>query len=119
MIWYASLDARTEDLYRGTHNGQSRIPDDIITNMATKVVSPTTLQEEFNEIKHSFEKWKIGIGIVTSLVVSTFIWTIVRGRTPNDTNQHPQPIVIMQPATQIATNQLPAYSLTNPPTRHP
>jgi dCTP deaminase len=116
MIWYASLDEKTEDVYGGMHNGQTGIPDDIITNMATKVVSATTLQEEFKEIKHSFEKWKMGIGIVTTLVVSTFIWTIVRGRPQGDTTQRQQPIVIVQPVAQGMTNP-PVVNVTNLPSQ--
>jgi dCTP deaminase len=119
MIWYASLDFSTEDVYSGMHKGQSKLPDYVITNMATKIVSATTLQEEFNEIKHSFEKWKIAIGIVTTLVISTFIWTTVRGRVPNDSSQHPQPIIIVQPGSQIMTNQLPAINSANPPIQKP
>jgi dCTP deaminase len=113
LIWYASLDVKTEDVYRGAHQGQSSIPDDIVTNIATKVVSATTLQEEFNEIKHSFEKWKMGIGIVTTLVVSAFVWTFIRGRPQNDSS-HPQPIVIVHPGAQVSTNQVPS---TNPSTQ--
>ena len=114
MIWYASLDVKTEDTYDGMHNGQSRIPDDIITNLATKVVSATTLQEEFNEIKHSFEKWKLAFWILTTLAVSTFTWVAVRSRTQSDNSHNLQPIVIVQPA-QVVTNQLPATDLANPP----
>ncbi len=112
MIWYASLDEKTEDVYSGMHKGQTGIPDDIITNMATKVVSATTLQEEFKEIKHSFEKWKMGIGIVTTLGVSVFIWTVIRDRPQSESTLHQMPIVIIQPGAQGSTNP-PPMSPTN------
>jgi len=51
MIWYAYLDARTKDLYSGEHQGQSRIPDSMITNIAAKHPSPTSLQKEINDAK--------------------------------------------------------------------
>jgi dCTP deaminase len=119
MIWYASLDAKTEDIYDGGHKGQFRIPDDIITDMATKVVSAATLQAELNEIKNSFAHWKVGIGIVTTLVISAFVWTVIRGHSQNDNGQHTQPIIIVQPGVQNFTNQLPAINLTNKPSRRP
>ena len=51
MIWYAHLDEQTNDLYSGEHNGQSRIPDSMITNIAVKHPSPTSLQKDIYDAK--------------------------------------------------------------------
>lgn len=51
MIWYANLDGPTQDLYKGVHKGQSRIPDSMITNIAVKHPSPSSLQKEIHDAK--------------------------------------------------------------------
>jgi dCTP deaminase len=111
MIWYASLDAKTEDIYDGKHKGQSRIPDDIITNMATKVASPTTLQEEMKDLKNNIVVWKTATSIFLTLAGAAFLGTFFRAKPLSETP--PAPYVIMvQPNQAIVTN-LPVIFPTN------
>jgi hypothetical protein len=119
MIWYVSLDTKTEDTYKGKHQGQSKLPDAIVTNMATKIISAATLYEELKELKQSIAEWKYAIGILTTVAVSALLaiigWTFFHGGVTSDGNQHSPPTIVLQPGVQAVTNQTPSSNLINQP----
>jgi dCTP deaminase len=77
MIWFASLDLETADLYKGAHKGQQRIPDSIITNIAAKHPSPSALQQEINEVRRDVTHWRsitlLLLGIVLAGIINVLI----------------------------------------------
>lgn len=85
MIWFASLDTNTDDLYHGAHQGQERIPDSIITNIAAKHPSPSALQQEINELRKDINHWRSLTFLVLGLVVAATISVLTGWLKPTQT----------------------------------
>lgn len=69
LIWYASLDGETQDLYDGEHQGQSGVTDIDLMDFQIDVASPQVLKLKLDDVakKVSFILWAGGI-IVAGLI---------------------------------------------------
>ncbi len=83
IIVYADLDRSSSGnfLYRGDAQGQTKIPSDLIQNIATgQVFSPMSLQREMHQIKDDLTEVRIRSRLIDGVVVaslSIFVSTIV------------------------------------------
>ena len=56
VIWYCFLDSATSGTYTGSCMGQHSLPDEHITNLAAKIPSPQSLENELQEVRREIEK---------------------------------------------------------------
>jgi len=79
MIWYAALDQVTADLYHGTAQNQTQIPDSIITNIAAKFPSPQALKQEIDDIKKELLTLRNVTWAIIALALTTVLGTFLSG----------------------------------------
>lgn len=115
MIWFASLDRETEDAYKGAHNGQMRIPDSIVTDIAAKHLTPSALQKELDDAKQAFRQeigdvrkdvalWRgITLTVIGAVILQYFSTVLKPGTPPTP----PNTVVNQYPTvTPTSTNQI-------------
>lgn len=106
MIWFASLDRQTEDAYKGAHNGQMRIPDSIVTDIAAKHLTPSALQKEIEDAKQSFRQeindvrkdvgmWR---GITMAVIVAVVLHYVSTLLKPTAPSPSPNTVVVQYPS---------------------
>jgi dCTP deaminase len=119
MIWYTNLDAQTKDLYSGEHKGQSRIPDSMITNIAVKHPSPTSLQKDIfdakQELRSEIEHLRKDVSLyrtvsagLVSLAVTAAVAAFLR------TNALPVQVTVPANPTSAISASLPPTAPTAP-----
>jgi dCTP deaminase len=129
LIWFASLDVETADLYAGKHKGQKRIPDAIITNIAVKHPSPSALQKDIEEAKQTFQKeinevrkdvahWRsvtwLLLALAAAATAGNFLTNFLKPAAPT-----PGPTQIIMPYPVLPSTPAPNLSPTSTPTPSP
>lgn len=72
MLWLCSIDDATDDKYRGKHNQQKHIPDDAITNLAARMPSPFTVEEDIRSLRHELNTLRTILGVAVTLGLTAF-----------------------------------------------
>lgn len=73
MLWYASLDRRTEDLYRNEKPGQGEIASEDLMRMQGEVASPAQLRKDITDLQHSLSNMKWLVGVLITIAGGMFI----------------------------------------------
>ncbi|PZR77221.1 MAG: hypothetical protein DLM73_00190 [Chthoniobacterales bacterium] len=76
MLWLCSIDDATADKYHGTHNQQKHLPDDAITNLAARMPSPFTVEEEIKSLRHEMNIIKTILGVAVTLGLTAFFTSL-------------------------------------------
>lgn len=72
LIWYASLDLATRDVYRG-HGGRPTFDDRETMGMQGNVASPQALDERVGELEKKIRVWDRFLWILVAAVVAALI----------------------------------------------
>ena len=80
LIWYASLDHRTEDLYTGPRKGRRDITSDQLMSLKGPTYNPTALAERVSNLEERNTRWRnvilaiaAGIALLLLDIVFDFI----------------------------------------------
>ena len=74
LIWYASLDQRTDDLYSGLQQGNTEISSDYVAKLKGPTYNPTALAERVNRLEARTNLWRtISIGLLIAVVGGTVL----------------------------------------------
>lgn len=90
MLWFASLDTRTNMTYDGEHARQSTISDDDIMKLHGEMASPAALSERLNSLERKFEHaMNIFWGMIVTLIIAVsagFLVSLINNYINSDTN---------------------------------
>lgn len=105
MLWFSDLDRQTADGYGGLRSGQNEITSQDLMRLQGEIASPGQLKKDIEDIRHSLNNLKYGLGIVVALLAAA-IGGIYFRPSPPPIIVHTQ-TVPSQPAPQATTEQLP------------
>ena len=76
LIWYASLDHRTEDLYTGSRKGCRDITSDQLMNLKGPTYNPTALAERVSSLEERNTRWR-NVVLAIAAGIALFVLEIV------------------------------------------
>jgi dCTP deaminase len=106
MIWFASLDRATADVYGPKKPRQDEISAEDLARASGEVASPSQLKRELDDLKHSVTNWKWAMGVFVAIAS-----TILAGAILRSFMDRPNPAAVQpQQQTQQQTVPVPAQA---------
>ena len=61
LLWYASLDRTTKEVYDGGHQNQKSLTADDVQRLTGEVASPAALDDRLTSVERTLDHWRTGV----------------------------------------------------------
>ena len=113
LIWFASLDHQTADIYDGTHQEQSSLSDADTMTLQGNVASPPTLAIRLDQLDARVSRWFAAIRWIVITLLAAAITTLVKHYVDAQATAKPANVPgLIAPAAPRGTTSLPSPATT-------
>lgn len=117
MIWYADLDGKTKDVYKGDAARNNQITSSDRNTMEGEVVSPAQLKKKIDELREGVNHWKGAVilmtGIWITLLTRQGCSSSLPANSPGTTSQNIQTNAGLTPRRMNVAGQLAPQKSSN------